>query len=144
MRSTYLGAAFTAAILGAACHNSTLAPARSVVGGYRVATINGAAPPAVISKNEQRTISLVGATLRMTADNRFVLDDTISVAMGTQGTVPQTDHRTGTYAVAGTRITMVPDQPGLLDVTSLEWAGDSLTLTDPDGSVPVVIVLKKL
>jgi len=144
MRTMYIGAAVAAAVLGAACHNSTLAPARSVVGGYRVATINGGTPPAIISKNEQRTVSLVGATLRMTADNRFVFDDTISVAVGAQGTVPQTDHRTGTYAVSGTKVTLVPDQPGLLDVTSLEWAGDSLTLSDPDGSVPVVIVLKKV
>ena len=144
MRSSYAGAAITAAILGAACHSSTLAPARSVVGGYRVSTINGGAPPAVISKNEQRTISLVGATLRMTADNRFVLDDTLSVTANGLGTLPQTDHRTGSYAVSATKVTLVPDQPGLLDVTSLEWTGDSLTLSDPTGSVPVVIVLKKL
>jgi len=144
MRSIYAGAAIAAAILGTACHSNALAPARSVVGGYRVSTINGGAPPAIVSKNDQRTISLVGATLRMTADSRFVLDDTVSVAVTGLGTLPQTDHRTGSYAVSGTRVTMVPDQPGLLDVTSLEWNGDSLTLSDPNGSVPVVIVLKRV
>jgi len=144
MRSIHIGTAIAAALFGSACHNNTLAPARSVVGAYRVATINGAAPPAVISKSDQRTISLVGATLKVTADSRFVLDDTLSVALTGQGIVPQTDHRTGTYAVSGTRMTLIPDQTGLLDVTSLEWSGDTLTLSDPAGSVPVVIVLKKV
>lgn len=127
-----------------ACGGSTTAVADDGVSGtYKVSAINGAPPPAVISQNSQRTISLVGATFQIGSDGRFTLDDTLTVAVTGQGSGQQTDHRTGTYVVSGTKVTFTPDQVGLLTVTSLDRSGSGLTLTHPSGSVPVVIVFRK-
>lgn len=138
-----LSAAVAAVILLVACDSDSVAPSATAAGTYRVSTINGAAPPAVISQSSQRTISLVGATLRIGGDSKFTLDDTLSVAVTGLGTGPQTDHRTGSYVISGSRVTFSPDQPGLLTVTTLDWSDGKLTLTDPSGSVPVTIVFTR-
>ncbi|MEO7455842.1 MAG: hypothetical protein ABIY52_06225 [Gemmatimonadaceae bacterium] len=133
-----------AAAAGLACGSSdAVTPSASLSGTYRAMSINGQAPPASISENSQRTIVLLGATLKIGTDDHFVMDDTLRIVTGA-GTAPQIDHRTGTYVATSTKITFTPDQPGALDVTSLNiGANGTLTLLDPNGSVPVTILFSR-
>lgn len=135
--------ASTVVLLAAACSSNTEPGATPLSGSYRVRSINGSPPPGLISQNSQRSVRLVGATLVIGTDNRFVMDDTLQV-ITSAGSAPQTDHRTGSWTATTGRITFTPDQVGALDVTALDIGSDgTLSLVDPSGSVPVTIVFSR-
>lgn len=114
-----------------------------MVGTYRVATINGQAPPQVVSRGGTRTVELLDATLVVAADGRYRLASDLRITVD-GATAAQALTEEGTWRAQGDAVVFEAGAARVLGGGTARFSGGhTLTLTDAGGTPPVTIVLRR-
>jgi hypothetical protein len=126
----------------AACGTAPADPAPSPAGTYALATINGKAPPQVISRTSGRAVELLGGSLVLRDDGGFSFVGTARVTAG-GASAEAAQFLSGTWRASGAQVTFTPDRPGVIAAGPGQLAAATLTVVDVSEPVPVTFVFRK-
>jgi hypothetical protein len=113
-------------------------------GTYTLATINGKPLPGLVSRSSDRTIELLASTLTLTADRRFSFSARMRVTVVGGSPIETAESAQGSWELRGTIVDFTLEGSANIGVNEMAWDGyKTLTVNDPSGSVPVMMVFTR-
>jgi hypothetical protein len=129
--------------LAAACGGEAVAPGGDVTGTYALSGIDGKAPPQVVSRTVARTVVLTTGSLVVGGDGSFAFVGELRVTSGT-AVITEAQTISGSWRRTAGGIEIAPSEAGVVGSGSLAFTrGNTLTLVDRGGAVPVTIEFRK-